>query len=47
MERAISFGLKGNNFSFVVIVEPPPVVEFLLASDKTNTFCNRLVASNI
>ena len=35
------------NFSFVVFVEPPPVVESLLDHDKTNTFCNRLVASNI
>ena len=36
-----------RNFSFVVFVEPPPMVEFLLASDKVNTFCNKLVASNI
>ena len=36
-----------RNFSFVVFVEPPPVVESLLARDKANTFCNRLVASNL
>ena len=36
-----------RNFSFVVFVEPPPMVEFLSASDKVNTFCNKLVASNI
>ena len=36
-----------RNFSFVVFVEPSLVVEYLLASDKANTFCNRLVASNI
>ena len=35
-----------RNFTFVVFVEPPLVVESLLARDKANTFCNRLVASN-
>ena len=36
-----------HNFPFVVFVESQLVVESLLDHDKTNTFCNRLVASNI
>ena len=36
-----------NNFSFVVFVEPQPVVGTLLAFDKANMFCNRLINSNI
>ena len=36
-----------RNFSFVVFVEPSPVVESLLDHDKANTFYNGLVASNI
>ena len=36
-----------RNFSFVDFVEPLLVVESLLARDKANTFCNRLVASNL
>ena len=35
-----------RNFTFVVFVEPPLVVESLLARDKANTFCNRRVSSN-
>ena len=36
-----------RNFPFVVFVESPLVVESLLDHDKANTFCNRVVASNI
>ena len=36
-----------NNFSFVVFVEPQPVVGTLLAFDKANMFCNRLTNSNM
>ena len=36
-----------HNFTFVVFVEPPHLVESLLACDKANTFCYRLVAYNI
>ena len=36
-----------NNFSFVVFTEPLPVVGTLLAFDKANMFCNRLINSNI
>lgn len=33
--------------SFVVFVEPPPVVGTLLDFDKANMFCNRLINSNL
>ena len=35
-----------RNFTFVVFVEPPPMVGTLLAFDKANMFCNRLINSN-
>ena len=31
--------------SFIVFVEPPPVVVNLLALDEAGNFCNRLVSS--
>ena len=31
--------------SFVVFSTPPPVVDSVLAHDKTNVFCNRIVNS--
>ena len=36
-----------SNFIFVVFVEPLLVVGTLLAFDKANMFCNRLINSNI
>ena len=34
-----------NNFSFVVFTDPPLLVDTLLAFDKANMFCNRLIIS--
>ena len=34
-----------RNFPFAVFVDPPPVVDAILAFDKANIFCNRLVSN--
>ena len=34
-----------RSFPFAVFVDPPPVVDAILAFDKANIFCNRLVSN--
>ena len=34
-------------FPFAIFVDPPHVVDAILAFDKANTFCDRLVFSDI
>ena len=36
---------SGASTPFVVFMEPPPIVESLLAFDKSDMFCNRLINS--
>ena len=34
-----------RNFPFAIFVDPPPVVDDILAFDKANIFCNRFVSN--
>ena len=39
--------LRRKSHFFVIFVEPLPMMDSLLAFDKANMFCNRLINSNI